>query len=144
MQNPEVRQQIGLRLLEERTPLGFTQQALADAISAPRVSFVKYEASQSSPAAETPVALEGAGVDVCYVLTRLRQAPNGVDRERFRRACLAVDRQARSNRDTLSTGELLSLVWRIVDAYCSAEAHRARHDARRVTPEPTPHAHQEI
>jgi len=45
------------RLLEERGRLGLTQQALADAIGAPRVSFVKYEAGQSSPAAETLVAL---------------------------------------------------------------------------------------
>lgn len=121
MRNPEVRQQIGQRLLEERGRLGLTQQALADAIGAPRVSFVKYEAGQSSPAAETLVSLELAGVDVRYVLTGLRQAPNGVDRERFRRAYLEVDRQARGNREKLSTDERLSLAWRIYDAYCSAE-----------------------
>jgi len=121
MRNPEVRQQIGQRLLEERARLGLTQQALADAIGAPRVSFVKYEAGQSSPAAETLVALEGAGVDVRYVLTGLRQAPSGVDRERFRRAFLEVDRQVRSNREKLSTEERLALAWRIYDAYQSAE-----------------------
>jgi transcriptional regulator with XRE-family HTH domain len=123
MRNPEVRQQIGQSLLEERVRLGLTQQALADAIGAPRVSFVNYEAGKSSLAAETLVALEGAGVDVRYVLTGLRQAPSGVDRERFRRAFLEVDRQARSNREKLSTEERLSLAWRIYDTYCSAEAN---------------------
>jgi transcriptional regulator with XRE-family HTH domain len=123
MRNPEVRQQIGQRLLEERGRLGLTQQALADAIGAPRVSFVKYEAGQSSPAAETLAAFEIAGVDVRYVLTGLRQAPSGVDRKRFRRAYLEVDRQARSNREKLSTEERLALAWRIYDAYCSVEAH---------------------
>jgi transcriptional regulator with XRE-family HTH domain len=122
MRDPEVRQHIGRRLLEERARLGLTQQALADAIGAPRVSFVKYEAGQSSPAAETLVALESVGVDVRYVLSGLRQAPSGVDRDRFRRAFLEVERQARSNRETLSTEEQLSLAWRFYDAYCSAEA----------------------
>lgn len=121
MRDPEVRQHIGRRLLEERARLGLTQQALADAIGAPRVSFVKYEAGQSSPAAETLVALEGVGVDVRYVLSGLRQAPSGVDRDRFRRAFLEVERQARSNRETLSTEERLSLAWRFYDAYCNAE-----------------------
>lgn len=122
MRDPEVRQHIGRRLLEERARLGLTQQALADAIGAPRVSFVKYEAGQSSPAAETLVALEGVGVDVRYVLSGLRQAPSGVDRDRFRRAFLEVERQARSNREKLSTEERLSLAWRFYDAYCNAEA----------------------
>lgn len=121
MRNPEVRQQIGRRLLEERQRLCLTQQALADMVSAPRVSFVKYEAGQSSPAAETLVALEQAGIDVRYVLTGLRQAPSGVDRERFRRAFLEVDRQAKVNREKLSTDERLALAWRIYDAYCVAE-----------------------
>jgi transcriptional regulator with XRE-family HTH domain len=122
MRDPEVRQNIGRRLFEERARLGLTQQALADAIGAPRVSFVKYEAGQSSPAAETLVALEGVGVDVRYVLSGLRQAPSGIDRDRFRRAFLEVERQARSNREKLSTEERLSLAWRFYDAYCNAEA----------------------
>ncbi|MBB3283185.1 helix-turn-helix domain-containing protein [Mitsuaria sp. BK037] len=121
MRNPQVRQHIGLRLLEERTRLGLTQQALADAIGAPRVSFVKYEAGQSSPAAETLVALEGAGVDVRYVLTGLRQAPSGVDRERFRRAFQEVERQVKTNREKLSTDERLSLAWRLYDAFSTVE-----------------------
>lgn len=121
MRNPEVRQQIGQRLLEERGRLGLTQQALADAIGAPRVSFVKYEAGQSSPAAETLVALEGAGVDVRYVLTGLRQAPSGVDRERFRRAFQEVERQVKTNREKLSTDERLSLAWRLYDAFSTVE-----------------------
>lgn len=121
MRNPEVRQQIGQRLLEERGRLGLTQQALADAIGAPRVSFVKYEAGQSSPAAETLVALESAGVDVRYVLTGLRQAPSGVDRERFRRAFQEVERQVKTNREKLSTDERLSLAWRLYDAFSSVE-----------------------
>jgi len=121
MRNPDVRQQIGQRLLEERGRLGLTQQALADAIGAPRVSFVKYEAGQSSPAAETLVALEGAGVDVRYVLTGLRQAPSGMDRERFRRAFLEVERQVQKNREKLSTEERLSLAWRLYDAFSPKE-----------------------
>lgn len=121
MRNPEVRQQIGQRLLEERGRLGLTQQALADAIGAPRVSFVKYEAGQSSPAAETLVALESAGVDVRYVLTGLRQAPSGVDRERFRRAFQEVERQVKTNREKLSTDERLSLAWRLYDAFSTVE-----------------------
>lgn len=121
MRNPEVRQQIGQRLREERGRLGLTQQALADAIGAPRVSFVKYEAGQSSPAAETLVALEGAGVDVRYVLTGLRQAPSGVDRERFRRAFQEVERQVKTNREKMSTDERLSLAWRLYDAFSTVE-----------------------
>ncbi len=121
MRNPEVRQQIGQRLLEERGRLGLTQQALADAIGAPRVSFVKYEAGQSSPAAETLVALEGAGVDVRYVLTGLRVAPSGTDRERFRQAFLEVERQIKTNREKLSTEERLSLAWRLYDAFSTRE-----------------------
>jgi len=121
MRNPEVRQQIGQRLLEERARLGLTQQALADAIGAPRVSFVKYEAGQSSPAAETLVALEGAGVDVRYVLTGLRQAPSGVDRDRFRRAFQEVERQVKANREKLSTDERLLLAWRLYDAFSNVD-----------------------
>ncbi|AKJ27274.1 helix-turn-helix domain-containing protein [Caldimonas brevitalea] len=121
MRNPEVRQQIGQRLLEERVRLGLTQQALADTIGAPRVSFVKYEAGQSSPAAETLVALEGAGVDVRYVLTGLRQAPSGVDRDRFRRAFHEVERQVKANREKLSTDERLSLAWRLYDAFSTVD-----------------------
>ena len=101
--------------------LGLTQQALADAIGAPRVSFVKYEAGQSSPAAETLVALEGAGVDVRYVLSGLRQAPSGADRELFRRAFLEVERQVKTNREKLSTEERLSLAWRLYDAFRATE-----------------------
>lgn len=121
MRNPEVRQQIGQRLLEERVRLGLTQQALADGIGAPRVSFVKYEAGQSSPAAETLVALEGAGFDVRYVLTGLRQAPSGTDRERFRRAFHEVERQVKANREKLSTDERLSLAWRLYDAFSTVD-----------------------
>lgn len=121
MRNPEVRQQIGQRLLEERGRLGLTQQALADAIGAPRVSFVKYEAGQSSPAAETLVSLEAVGVDVRYVLTGLRQAPSGVDRDRFRRAFQEVERQVKANREKLSTDERLSLAWRLYDAFSTVD-----------------------
>jgi transcriptional regulator with XRE-family HTH domain len=121
MRNPDVRLQIGQRLLEERGRLGVTQQALADAIGAPRVSFVKYEAGQSSPAAETLVALESAGIDVRYVLTGLRQAPSGLDRERFRRAFQEVERQVKTNRETLSTDERLSLAWRLYDAFSTVD-----------------------
>lgn len=121
MRNPEVRQQIGQRLLEERGRLGLTQQALADAIGAPRVSFVKYEAGQSSPAAETLVSLEAVGVDVRYVLTGLRQAPSGVDRDRFRRAFQEVERQVKVNREKLSTDERLSLAWRLYDAFSTVD-----------------------
>lgn len=121
MRNPEVRQQIGLRLLEERGRLGLTQQAIADVIGVPRVSFVKYEGGHTSPSAETLAALEGAGVDVRYVLTGLRKAPSGVDRERFRRAYLEVDRQIKTNREKLSTEERLSLAWRLYDAFSTRE-----------------------
>jgi len=121
MRNPEVRQQIGQRLLEERGRLGLTQQALADAIGAPRVSFVKYEAGQSSPAAETLVALEAAGVDVRYVLTGLRLAPSGVDRERFRKAFQEIERQVKTNREKLSVDERLTLAWRLYDAFSAVE-----------------------
>ncbi|MCW7540476.1 helix-turn-helix domain-containing protein [Aquabacterium sp. A7-Y] len=124
MRNPEVRQQIGQRLLEERARLGLTQQALADAIGAPRVSFVKYESGQSSPAAETLAALEVAGVDVRYVLTGFRTAPSGVDRDRFRQAFLEVERQVKTNKERLSTDDRLSLAWRIYDALSQVRPSR--------------------
>ncbi len=125
MRNGEVRQEIGRRLLEERSRLGFTQQSLADAIGGSRLSVIHYENGRSSPAAETLAAMEAVGVDVRYVLTGMRGAPSGIDRERFRQAFSEVQRQAKVKREKLTTDACLDLAWRIYDALAAIQpAHR--------------------
>lgn len=116
MRNVEVRQGIGQRLLEERARLGFAQQGFAEAIGGSRLSVINYENGRSSPAAETLAAMEVVGVDVRYVLTGMRIAPSGVERERFRQAFCEVQRQAKVKREKLSTDASLDLAWRIYDA----------------------------
>ena len=125
MRNGQIRQEIGRRLLEERSRLGFTQQSLAGAIGGSRLSVIHYENGRSSPAAETLAAMEAVGVDVRYVLTGMRGVPSGIDRERFRQAFSEVQRQAKVKRETLTTDASLDLAWRIYDALSAIEpAHR--------------------
>lgn len=125
MRSGEVRQEIGGRLLEERTRLGLTQQGLADAIGGSRLSIVHYENGRTSPAAETLAAMEAAGVDVRYVLVGMRNTPSGIDRERFRQAFSEVQRQAKVKREKLTTDACLDLAWRIYDALAAIQpAHR--------------------
>lgn len=116
MRDGEVRQEIGRRLLEERSRLGLTQQRLAEAIGSSRLSVVHYESGRSSPAAETLAAMDAAGIDVRYVLIGMRHAPSSVDRERFRQAFSEVQRQAKVNRESLTTDACLDLAWRFYDA----------------------------
>ena len=125
MRNAEIRREIGQRLLSERSRLDRTQQNLAEAIGSSRLSVVHYESGRSSPSAETLVAMEAAGIDVRYMLTGMRNAPSGIDRERFRRAFAEVQRQAELKREKLSTDASLDLAWRIYDALTSiSAAHR--------------------
>lgn len=121
MRNVEIRQEIGGRLLEERTRLGLTQQGLADEIGGVRLSVVHYESGRSSPAAETLAAMESIGIDVRYVLTGMRHAPSGVDRERFRVAFGEVQRQAKAKREKLTPDACLDLAWRIYDALAALQ-----------------------
>jgi transcriptional regulator with XRE-family HTH domain len=132
MRNVEIRQEIGARLLEERTRLGLTQQGLAEAIGGARLSVIQYESGRSSPAAETLAAMENVGVDVRFVLTGMRDPPSGVDRERFKVAYEEVQRQAKTRREKLSTGMSLDLAWRIYDALVAIQpiSQRARHQPR--------------
>lgn len=116
MRNLEIRQEIGVRLLEERSRLGLSQQGLADAIGGSRLSVSNYENGRSSPAAETLAAMEAAGVDVRFVLTGLRSAPSGIDRDRFRQAFSEVQRQAKANKEKLDVETSLDHAWRIYDA----------------------------
>jgi len=116
MRNVEIRQEIGARLLEERTRLGLTQQGLAEAIGGARLSVIQYESGRSSPAAETLAAMENVGVDVRFVLTGMRDTPSGVDRERFKVAYEEVQRQAKVKREKLTTESCLDLAWRFYDA----------------------------
>ncbi len=125
MRSGEIRQEIGRRLLEERTLLGLTQQGLADAIGGSRLSIVHYENGRTSPAAETLAAMEAAGVDVRYVLVGMRNTPSGIDRERFRQAFSEVQRQAKVKREKLTTDACLDLAWRIYDVLGAIQpAHR--------------------
>ncbi|WDZ96210.1 helix-turn-helix transcriptional regulator [Herbaspirillum sp. WKF16] len=116
MRNLEIRQKIGTRLLEERTRLCLSQQALADAIGGSRLSVSNYENGRSSPAAETMAAMEAIGVDIRFVLTGLRSAPSAIDRNRFRQAFIEVQRQVKANNEKLDVEACLSHVWRIYDA----------------------------
>lgn len=127
MRNAEIRQEIGARLLEERTRLNLTQLAMAEAIGGARLSVIHYESGRSSPAAETLAAMESIGVDVRYVLTGMRQAPSGIDRERFKTAYKEVQRQAKTRREKLSTDTCLDLAWRFYDALSALQPDRRRH-----------------
>lgn len=125
MRNVKIRQEIGQRLLSERSRLHLTQQNLAEAIGSSRLSVVHYESGRSSPSAETLAAMEAAGIDVRYMLTGMRNAPCGIDRERFRQAFSEVQRQSKLKRENLSTDTSLDLAWRIYDALTSLQpVHR--------------------
>lgn len=116
MRNASVRQEIGARLLEERTRLDMTQQEVADAVGVTRLSVIQYESGRSSPSAETLAGMEAAGFDVRYVLTGMRDAPSGIDRERFRWAYTEVQRQAKVRHEKLTADASLDLAWRFYDA----------------------------
>jgi transcriptional regulator with XRE-family HTH domain len=116
MRNASVRQEIGARLLEERVRLDLTQQGVANAVGVTRLSVIQYESGRSSPSAETLAAMETAGFDIRYVLTGMRHAPFGIDRERFRWAYTEVQRQAKARREKLTADASLDLAWRFYDA----------------------------
>jgi transcriptional regulator with XRE-family HTH domain len=116
MRNASVRQEIGARLLEERTRLDMTQQEVADAVGVTRLSVIQYESGRSSPSAETLAGMEAAGFNVRYVLTGMRDAPSGIDRERFRWAYTEMQRQAKVRHEKLTADASLDLAWRFYDA----------------------------
>lgn len=124
MRNAEIRQEIGARLREERLRIGLSQQGLADLIEGARLSVVQYESGRSSPSAETLAAMEAIGVDVRYALTGLRQAPSGIDRERFKIALAEVQRQTKARREKLSLDDSLDLAWRFYDALGALQSAR--------------------
>lgn len=126
MRNAEIRREIGQRLLSERSRLDLTQQNLAEAIGSSRLSVVHYESGRSSPSAETLAAMAAAGIDVRYMLTGMRNAASGIDRERFRQAFSEVQREAELKREKLSADTSLDLAWRIYDALTSTQAAHRR------------------
>lgn len=63
--------QIGVRMKEERTRLGMSQQAIADAIGISREMWAKYEAG-AEPGAHVLSQAQAVNVDVLYVLTGQR------------------------------------------------------------------------
>lgn len=66
---------IGVRLKDERTRLGLTQPALAEAAGAAKRTVIDWEKGVSSPTAAQLEALAQIGLDVLYVVTGLRSAP---------------------------------------------------------------------
>jgi len=60
------------RLREERSRLGLSQAALADACAVTRETWSRYESGKLAPGMEVLAALAGAGVDVLYILTGSR------------------------------------------------------------------------
>ena len=79
-------------------------------------------AAASDAFANNPMAaamrqwMEAAGFDVRYVLTGMRDAPSGIDRERFRWAYTEVQRQAKVRHEKLTADASLDLAWRFYDA----------------------------
>jgi len=120
------RQEIGKRILEERSRLGLTQSALADMTGSSRVSIVKYESGATLPSAEALVAFDQVGFDVRYVLRGLKSDERSVIRDRFRRAFEEVSRQEKVNRERLSDEVRLELTWRIYDAFAASEGSNDR------------------
>lgn len=99
-----------------------TQQGVADAVGVTRLSVIQYESGRSSPSAETLATMEAAGFDVRYVLTGMRDAPSGIDRERFRWAYIEVQRQATVRCEKLTADASLDLAWRFYDAIADLQA----------------------
>jgi transcriptional regulator with XRE-family HTH domain len=67
--------EIGKRLKEERERVGRSQGEMADAMRVDRKSQASYESGQRSPRADYLSEAHGLGIDVLYVLTGVRQAP---------------------------------------------------------------------
>lgn len=70
------------RLREERTRLGLSQEALAQAGGVKKLAQHKYEKGENSPSAAYLQAIAAAGVDPAYLLTGMRStsATGGKDR----------------------------------------------------------------
>lgn len=67
---------IGSRIKEERIRIGSTQSDLASLAGATRHSVANWESGSAQPPAVAIAAMEAAGVDVLYVVTGKRNAPN--------------------------------------------------------------------
>lgn len=63
---------IGLRIREEREQLGFTQNAMAEAIGVSKRTFIDWEKDRTSPTAVQLSALSDIGVDILYIVTGVR------------------------------------------------------------------------
>ena len=63
---------ISIRIKEERTRLGMTQQEFADAAGVTSRSQTNYETADRTPNADYLATLAGMGADVLYILTGQR------------------------------------------------------------------------
>jgi transcriptional regulator with XRE-family HTH domain len=108
--------EIGKRLVEERLRLGLTQAALAEQADLSRLSVVNYETGTTVPGGEALIALDGAGLDIRYILVGKCKNDLVETRRRFARAFAEVSRQARANSEVLTDTKRLELSWRFYDA----------------------------
>jgi len=64
--------EIGVRLREERTRLGFSQADICSSCGISKRSYIHYESGDRSPDAEFLSAASKIGMDVQYVVTGIR------------------------------------------------------------------------
>lgn len=68
---------IGNRLKEERTRLGYSQEEFAEVASITRRPYAEWESGRTSPTAAQLAALASIGLDVLYVVLGQRSQPSG-------------------------------------------------------------------
>ncbi len=112
----KVQTDLARRMVEERTRLGLTQAALAEASALSRLSVVNYESGATVPSGEALIALDAVGVDIRYVLVGKTGSDMFAARKLFAKAFAEVSRQARANSESLTDAKRLDLAWRFYDA----------------------------
>lgn len=68
----EVLQAVGVRLIEERATLGFSQRALAELVGKSRQQIINYETARSEMTVGFLAILHELGFDVQYIITGVR------------------------------------------------------------------------
>ena len=112
----KVQTDLARRMVEERTRLGLTQAALAEASALSRLSVVNYESGATVPSGEALVALDAVGIDIRYVLVGKNSRDVVAVRKLFAKAFAEVSRQARNNSESMTDAKHLDLAWRFYDA----------------------------
>jgi transcriptional regulator with XRE-family HTH domain len=112
----KVQTDLAKRMVEERTRLGLTQAALAEASALSRLSVVNYETGATVPSGEALIALDAVGIDIRYVLVGKTSSDMFAARKLFAKAFAEVSRQARANSESLTDAKRLDLAWRFYDA----------------------------